>query len=342
MNLSSCFNGNTATRPSSNRSLHTPLQLLASNRPDYSTQRLPSRQKADFWVDCINRNMIELDCPDEPECGIDAELTSRQLGALTLNRVKASEHSIQRSNANIRKDDRESAFMCLMLEGDGFAYQGTQCTRSSPGDVVIYNTVRPYAQGFGQNMDMVVIDIPHQVLKGCFGQWDQKDIIRLDRQLEYGGYATKELFNLLRQADSGATAADKVANLMLDELNGLLNQRIRPQGSRALADILLRGKYWIRTHLHEEDLSLERLSHELHTSKRQLARAFQLDNTTVARFIWDERLQRCRDTLLDPSCKQMTVSQVAFRCGFNHPAHFSRAYKQAFGESPSDTRSRLL
>ncbi|WP_221794334.1 helix-turn-helix domain-containing protein [Oceanobacter mangrovi] len=316
----------------------------AGCRAHFSTRHLPARQKADFWVDCINSQMINLDCPDEPECGIDADLTVRQLGGLTLNRIQASRHSIQRSLDNIRKDDRESAFMCLMLEGDGFAYQGTECSRHGPGDVVIYNTVRPYAQGFQQPMDMVVVDIPHSLLQESFGSWDQKDIIRLDRNHNHGGYSSQELFRLLQQAHNldgnSQTRADQLARLMLDELYGLLHQQQRPGHNRSLNDLLLRSQQWIRNNLQLEDLSLERLSHELHTSRRQLARAFELDDTTVSRFIWHERLQRCREALQDPSNQQLTISEIAFRWGFNHSAHFSRSYRSAYGESPTETRQR--
>ncbi|WP_221801578.1 helix-turn-helix domain-containing protein [Oceanobacter mangrovi] len=40
------------------------------------------------------------------------------------------------------------------------------------------------------------------------------------------------------------------------------------------------------------------------------------------------------------ACGPETISQVAFRWGFNHSAHFSRSYKNRFGETPTATRGR--
>jgi transcriptional regulator GlxA family with amidase domain len=49
------------------------------------------------------------------------------------------------------------------------------------------------------------------------------------------------------------------------------------------------------------------------------------------------RLHRARQTLRSESYASTTVAKEALRWGFWHFGDFSRAYKECFGELPSDT-----
>jgi len=307
----------------------------------FSTRNIPASEKDDFWIDCIDRHLIGLTRPRRCYASIEAELAIQPLEHLSLNRIRAGRHAIQRSLANIHQDGRELAFMCLMLKGEGYIEQGNSC-RYRPGDVVIYSSFYPYFQEYRADMDMVVVSMPVTVIQAVLGQWNQKKPLHLDRKLAYGGYSTARLFRALSMLNGGEYTSATIEDLMLEELHGLVLRKTRPSGNQALLDLLVRSKDWIRTHLQAEELSNDYISQTLKTSKRQLARAFSLEQTSVSRFIWNERLNHCRQDLLDPGQRHLTVSEIAFRWGFNHPAHFSRSYKQKFGESPKQTQSRLL
>lgn len=306
----------------------------------FSTRNLPADQKDDFWIDCIDRNLIGLSRPDRPYSSIEAELAIEPLEQLTLNRIRAGHHAIQRSLTNIHQDGREMAFMCLMLKGQGYIEQGSTNCNHMPGDVVVYESYLPYFQEYRDEMDMVVVAIPLSLMKDVFGEWDRTQLIHLDRKLSHGGYSTARLFRALNMLNGGEYSPQTIENLMIEELYGLLLRKSRPSGNQALMDLLLRSKDWIRANLQTEELTNDFISHALKTSKRQLARAFALDDTSISKFIWEERLNRCHRDLLDPGMNPLSVSDIAFRWGFNHHAHFSRSYKQRFGESPTQTRKR--
>lgn len=63
---------------------------------------------------------------------------------------------------------------------------------------------------------------------------------------------------------------------------------------------------------------------------------------TLMRRVWNERLDRCRNELAIPSLAHCSVSEIAYRWGFSHPAHFSRAFTAHFGESPRAFRRKAL
>ena len=71
----------------------------------------------------------------------------------------------------------------------------------------------------------------------------------------------------------------------------------------------------------------------------ELHLAFAGTGTTVGRWIRDRRLRVCYRELARAGTHQ-TVTDIAFRWGFNDMAHFSRTFKQAFGVTPSGVLSR--
>ena len=55
--------------------------------------------------------------------------------------------------------------------------------------------------------------------------------------------------------------------------------------------------------------------------------------------IREERLALARLRLQDRGWSHQSVTQVAYSSGFGDLSTFSNAYRRAFGERPSDTRS---
>ena len=50
------------------------------------------------------------------------------------------------------------------------------------------------------------------------------------------------------------------------------------------------------------------------------------------------RLERARRDLVDRSLSDESIHQIASRWGFVSKSHFSRAFRAAYGQSPSDFR----
>ena len=67
---------------------------------------------------------------------------------------------------------------------------------------------------------------------------------------------------------------------------------------------------------------------------RTLQQLFSDAGTTVSSWIRERRLKACYRALSSADLSE-TVTEVAFRWGFNDAAHFSRRFKEAFGVTPS-------
>lgn len=92
----------------------------------------------------------------------------------------------------------------------------------------------------------------------------------------------------------------------------------------------------LETHFSEENFGVPDLCRELLMSRAQLYRKVAaLTGQPAAAYIRSFRLQKAK-TLLQTTT--LTVSEVAFEVGFKDLGHFSRTFRKAFGQSPSDFR----
>lgn len=90
-----------------------------------------------------------------------------------------------------------------------------------------------------------------------------------------------------------------------------------------------------------EPLTVEDIAEAVGVGARALQDGFRrhLETTPMA-YLRDVRLERVRAELIAGAPGSTTITDVAFRWGFVHLGRFSRAYRQRFGETPSETLRR--
>ena len=88
----------------------------------------------------------------------------------------------------------------------------------------------------------------------------------------------------------------------------------------------------------DEPWSTVRLATEVHLSVRALQEGFRREvGMPPMSYVRDVRLHRARDLLRVADPDRTTVAQVAARVGIAHAGRFAAAYRDAFGELPSET-----
>jgi AraC family transcriptional regulator, positive regulator of tynA and feaB len=90
-------------------------------------------------------------------------------------------------------------------------------------------------------------------------------------------------------------------------------------------------------HLADPGLGPDAVARAHFVSTRQLHRLFAQQGTTVRQRIRNHRLERCRREIADPRSTTSTTG-ISQRWGFSDLATFSRAFRTAYGSTPSAYR----
>ena len=99
---------------------------------------------------------------------------------------------------------------------------------------------------------------------------------------------------------------------------------------------------YIHQHL-DTDITLPGIAQAAGCSIRSLARVFQQGaDTSPMQYVQKLRLQRIRADLLRPASDEQTIADIAYHWGYRHLGEFNRKYREAYHETPSETRQRQL
>lgn len=95
----------------------------------------------------------------------------------------------------------------------------------------------------------------------------------------------------------------------------------------------------VRAEMGDPELNVDTLAARMGLGRSQFYRKIKaLTNYSPVELMRSLRLKHARELLTTTS---RSVSEIAYEVGFSTPAYFTRCYREAFGETPSDLRGRL-
>ena len=113
-------------------------------------------------------------------------------------------------------------------------------------------------------------------------------------------------------------------------------------GSATQAAILYRVYQAIERKLGDPDLAPARVADAEGISERYLQKLFEGTGNSFTHYLRERRLQRTWADLSNPGEAHHSISEIAYRAGFNDSAYFSRAFRARFGVSPREFRQHEI
>ncbi|CAN0625085.1 Helix-turn-helix domain-containing protein [Burkholderia multivorans] len=165
----------------------------------------------------------------------------------------------------------------------------------------------------------------------------------LDAQRHDRWLASVQLLKHLLHPDTPpvlrAMQLPRAEELLIMSLVGEQLADAMPASDRAAPACVKRAVAFIEEHA-GQPLSLADIAAAARCSARTLQRGFhQWRAIGTMRYLKEVRLRRVREALLAPD-DLASITAIATRWGFCHLGQFAADYRAAFGERPSDTRSR--
>ncbi|WP_158890547.1 AraC family transcriptional regulator [Amycolatopsis anabasis] len=308
-----------------------PVAMISS----VSTESVPPAERVDFWEDYNRQALVGLTCSSYSERGLLARQTNLRSGALRIAEITGNEHVIERTPGICRRLPKESVFASLVLGGDAVFFHPDGVLPAPAGSLVLYETDHPYLFGFSSPMRQLLVDIPRPV----FTERCLPGGIRAPMVLGGRSAAEDALVSALRSVADGLVArhdhadGERAEQTVLDLIRSLAGGRFDGQPAQ-----LAIAKDYIERHLSDPGLSAERVAAAAGVSARHLRRLFAPDGMTPSRYLLQRRLELARDRLRDATSATDTIADIAYRCGFASQSHFTRVFRDHFGQTPGEAR----
>lgn len=209
--------------------------------------------------------------------------------------------------------------------------------RLAPGEFCLLDNADPYGVEIAaphRALDMIV---PLDWLKG----WVADPHAVKARPVPLGAGWGPPLASFLATLSAEIEAGQVPAPAIEHHLGGLLGMALRNvqgaegPGGGALAR---RAAELIRARHDDPELSCPGLAALLGVAPRTLQKALSASGTTYQDLLTATRLERAKALLADPAMARLSIAQVAYRCGYEDCAYFSRVFAAATGAPPTRWR----
>ncbi|MBQ1073822.1 helix-turn-helix domain-containing protein [Micromonospora sp. C31] len=319
-------------------------------RTTIDTEQVPAPERLGMWLDLVARTASPLRIRTEHAHDFAARAEIVELGPIQVVNYRYPSLEGVRTPRLARESAPEIYTLALTVNGDGAASQAGRSAVLGPEEFIFYDGARPHGvrhlgddEGRTPARSVVAI-IPHAALPLPPDRLAPLLGGRMSGSEGIGALLAQFLLQIARHPEQyHATDAARLGIVGLDLATTMLSRHLVaedavPTEARQRA-LVTQVRAYIQRHLGDATLSPQVVADAHHVSLRTLHRLFEAEESTVASYIRELRLARCRHDLADPGLRGQPVQAIGARWGFPDKAHFSRAFRKAHGVGPQAWRA---
>lgn len=301
----------------------------------FSTMGLPPADAFGIWHDAISVVFAaSRDAP--PDAPFQAEVEAFNCGDLLFTRFAFGAQRFARTPRMARRDGMDHFILHLYRSGGYHGEVGARPLALNAGEISLLDLTKPLATQ-AQDSDTLALLIPRHLLEPLL------PTDALHGHALRGTAAALYCDHLLalqrRLPTLSASDAPIVVRAVVELLAGLVRPGLHTSAAHTAQQELAlhRARRYIEAHLHYAQLSLDDVRAAAAVSRASLYRLFE-GVGGVAHYVLVRRLERCRAVLENP-CDRRRISEIAYAHGFVSEAHFSRAFRRRYGQTPGEVRA---
>jgi len=306
----------------------------------WSTGALAPARRYGAWREAVSATHLPWDMPRRAE-PFRAAIRARTIGGVSAVACRCDPCAGRRGRVEVAATAGAWYGLLFVRAGRERVAQAGRELFLGAGDAVIWDGERPIDFAIQGRLAKLSLMIPKARLAQRVPAAEDAVLTALSAR----GAAGRILAGHLAALDDAMTSIEPVEEAeLLQATFALLAAAVRPaDGGSGLTTarrlLLRRICEEIEDRLGNPALAPAVIARAAGIAPRTLHQLFADAGTTVTERIRSRRLARCCDELADPGRAGCTVSEIAYRWGFNDAAHFSRSFKQRFGLSPRAWRA---
>ena len=307
---------------------------------------LPPTSRVDYWREIISNVFMPLDLRGEIGPKSPAELRTTEIGPIRFTESvtgPGSSFLTGRTPRLIRSSDPDVCLVGVLVEGEVRIDQDGRQAVLRPGDLSFTDPARPFEQSFTA-MRNIRVCVPKAMIPLRDRELGELTGVRIPGDRGAGALASALTRQLARSVDElpapeVARLGTAVVDVLAVALAGRLDRTSAVPGARERT-LLHRIYAFVEQQLADPGLSPRSIAAAHHISLRYLHKLFEAEPVTVGGWVRRRRLERCRQDLRDPAQRDRPVAAIGTHWGFLSAAHFSRAFRDAYGVPPAEFRTR--
>jgi AraC-like DNA-binding protein len=293
-----------------------------------------------LWATAVHKWCGPMDIRGDRRTFTNGVLTVEQYGRVRVSVIKADAHTA--SHRPVASGKGESVYVFMPLEGEFSLRELSREVRVSHDQLIMVDTSRPYHMRVEAPVTFMAIRVPH-LLVGLSPNSTQSLTGTVWR--ESSGVPAMVSMTLRAISDHmhapKGVAAESMGLTVAGLLTSLFAERLQSvrEDSNTVRQLQFMGiQAYLRENLGDPALTPVTVAKHFRVSLRYLQMLFAEHNQSPARWIRTERLERCRSDLVNPAFANLTVAAIGERWGFYGASHFTRMFREHFGEPPSSLR----
>lgn len=286
---------------------------------------------------------VEIDY-DRPGPQIEVLCRVAEAGPVNFSSARSTPSMLTRTPGLARQDHEPTVFLAVQVSGTTMVAQGEHQAVLRAGEMVVYDSTRPYTVLNADRTALHYFQVPRSALALSQESIDAVAGLRIGPDNNALAAVVAPFFDRLGSTDvlDHPDAATLVAGPSIDLLRALISLHVADDdGARQplAGSLVLRVQEYVRTHLADPELSAATIAAAHHVSVRHLYASLARAGVALQATIREQRLEQCRRELRDPAYAHLTTGAVGARWGFTEASHFGRAFRDAYGTTPRGWRA---
>ena len=308
----------------------------------FSSRSLSGSDAGSPSVEEVYASMTRMNIASATDAPLQVEMSLRLLPSISIAAISSTPYRIERTHA--QAVDGNDDFVITIARRSGIS--GRQPGRESEfsaGEAFLWLNDREQVAAAPMGADLLNIAIPRSLVEPVVADLDAVLKDRLPASIELAllaSYAEGLMADIPLTPEVAVLAGAHMRDLIVATLGAkpAIERRGEVGGVRAARlDAVKRD---VLVNLADPGLSIDTMAIRHGISPHYIRALFNSDGTAFTDYVREQRLREAFRKLSDDRCAHLSISAIAYGCGFSDLSWFNQAFRRRFERTPSDVRNQ--